>query len=215
MSVEIHPEPQPGTVPAPPNDKRDASVRVTLIGRLVRSHVLVGLDYDKQITRMHERIAGLTAKKEARQREILEEAKTPAQEVLLFAKLCWDVLTRHGSVKLIRFRSGELEFRDLPDRAVVPRDRLPLYFKEVRQRRKAKSLIRRGKDEPNLTELGKNLELAGRMKSVVIERRSVIRFRPFSTDHTLEVVVPRKMADGVKSLIGSGTFDWSVLPPRQ
>jgi len=207
---------KPDTEPFPffvPMNKHEAGLRISKIARIGRRRPKIEARYDRTIAKATKRLDALKAEKNARLIALNEDANLPANELVEYMKQSWAKITDHGSVKLVSFFSGSIVLRNLPDRAVVTD--ADAFIEEARRMGKARVLIARGKEKPNLDALNKDLLLAAAFKTVTIERRSSVTIRPKFGSGLLRTYIPRKMSGTlqIRELLGDQALEWKIEAP--
>ncbi len=205
--------PEPDAEPIPfflPENKHDAGLRIAQIARISRKRPKIEAKYNIRIAKAKARLEELQRERATALKDLDERSSPPAHELTEYLRRCWSFLTKNGTTKLVRFWSGELSLRNHRERARV--DNPKEFMAEARRRGKARLLITRGADKPNLTALNKDLALAATFKSVTIERNSSITIRPKSGWGILQAVLPRRMEDKMEidELIGDDTLSWRL-----
>lgn len=196
-----------------PENKHEAGLRISKIGRIGLRRQRKEAWHDKRIAKLNKRLDAAKKDKSAGLALFDQDAGMPANELMEYMKRSWDKLTNRGSTKQVGFYSGFASFRNLPDRAIV--NDAKAFMAEVRRKRKVGLLITKGKDKPNLVALNQDLLLAATFRTVTIEQRSSVTIRPKFGWGLLRTFLPRKMHDTlqIEELLGDEPLEWKIEAP--
>lgn len=162
-----------------PENRRQAATLMSRIGHELIRRSRANARYDKKIAKTKERLTKLQEEKKEVSSATMELLSALADRLSDYCLEHWERLIEKG-MRTIKFPTGEVRQRDVGKPTIVIKDK-DAFFAEVRRKRHATRLIRRGPEEPDLEALHDNIELAESLRTVEVIRTTKLEIRPAHT----------------------------------